>query len=325
MKKPNDAKTRYLLLFTALSVYLLIAVGGAVRVTGSGLGCPDWPTCFGQWLPPTGSPALLNYSHRLLTLVSGVLLGATIWRVWKYLPAERLVRTPLTMTAAVFGLQSLLGAFMVWMKMPAWSVAVHHAAALVMLGLVMIPLIYLFMRAINPDQEGSLRFRSSFSRLSLSSAAAIFVVFVSGTALSGIGDTGVCTGWPLCNGEWMPVDLMGWLFLGHRLIVGGVGLLIMATLLRAWRTQRSQRAILSTATITAGLYIGQVLVGAAMATRPLTPDLVGLHVATVGAVWAAGAALFTFTGLAGRTEEEEQREAQLTLDRRQRMKDMVML
>src|SRR2546427_1450742 len=79
---PAIAFFRRVAFLTALFAYLQIALGGVVRVTGSGLGCPDWPLCNGRPYPAADIHSIIEYSHRTVGAITGVLLIVTVITAW---------------------------------------------------------------------------------------------------------------------------------------------------------------------------------------------------------------------------------------------------
>src|SRR5439155_26224461 len=69
---------RVLAITAAACVYGQIVLGGVVPITGSGLGCPDWPLCHGQVVPSFDYHTLIEYAHRLVGTAAGLLMVATM-------------------------------------------------------------------------------------------------------------------------------------------------------------------------------------------------------------------------------------------------------
>lgn len=316
---------RYLLLSAVLLIFLAIVFGGMQRVSRQALACPAWLPCLRSWIPPMSTSSLVDFLHLLSTSLSSLLLvisSVVAWRKFRDTPS---LCWPVITALCALALQAGLGAWLAYSHFHADLVAVHFGLALLILSLVTLSTVTAFMLNFNPEQSAKIQFQSRFARLSLWSLPVSFFVLVSGVIVSSSGATFACPDWPLCDGGFRPDTWLARLNLVHRLVVGLGGLYVLWLGTRAWRTQRSQRAILTSATTFMLLYIAQGYVGALKVARQFPPYMLALHEATAAAVMAAAVALLVFVGLAARTTEEENREEAVPVDQVQRAKDMLYL
>lgn len=109
----TPAQYAYVAYIALGALTLIVLSGAAVRLTGSGLGCPDWPRCYGNAYPPLNTHAVIEFSNRLITVPVSIAAGAA----WLLAFRRRPYRRDLTWLAALLPLgvigQAVLGGFTV--------------------------------------------------------------------------------------------------------------------------------------------------------------------------------------------------------------------
>lgn len=121
---------KYLVYLTGLSTYGLIVWGGYTTLGGYGLGCGTyWPTCNGAIFPTLNWPTLVEYVHRLLTIVTGILLLAGTIAVWRLKPRPAGPSRSLALAILLLIVQSLLGGDVVVTELEPVITTLHLAFA----------------------------------------------------------------------------------------------------------------------------------------------------------------------------------------------------
>jgi cytochrome c oxidase assembly protein subunit 15 len=138
-------------LATIVATLLLVAIGGLVRAAGAGLGCPDWPRCFGSWIPPTSAEQIppqwdaskfnvwqtwLEYSNRLVGVVIGILVIATFLRSFRYRKTIPAVFWGSLIAVILVAFQGWLGGQVVYSGLHAVVITAHMLAALALIALL---------------------------------------------------------------------------------------------------------------------------------------------------------------------------------------------
>ena len=160
MQTDNPALKRYrrMAWITLGAVYFLILVGATVRASGAGMGCPDWPTCFGSWIPPTSEAQLpanyqeiyaelgysdtrfnvaktwTEYANRLLGVSIGLLIFLTAIYSWSCRAHDTRIFKASVAAFLMVGFQGWLGSKVVGSNLQPGMITVHMLMALAIVG-----------------------------------------------------------------------------------------------------------------------------------------------------------------------------------------------
>ncbi len=275
---PSPAFARVSLI-SAIGTYLLIVMGAIVRVTGSGLGCPDWPLCHGQWLPPLEYHAILEYVHRTIAAIIGVPLLLMLALGFRRGNADRWTRAALIAMFVLLVPQVLLGREVVLRELPPFLVAVHLAIALVILALV------IFVAVSAQRATGAIALGELPPGLT-TVAAGMYIVLMSGALMRAMGASWVCRGFPLCDGTWPMGNPLVDAHMTHRVLAILVGIAIIGAAFALRQRLVSRPSALLWLRVSCVFVLLQIGVGIAQVVQP-AEILQILHVAGGSAIWAA--------------------------------------
>jgi heme A synthase len=265
---------RKLAFLTALFAYLQIALGGVVRVSGSGLGCPDWPLCHGRPYPAADIHSIIEYSHRTVGAVTGVLLIATVVVAWVVFRQRRpVVAWVATASLVAIGAEGALGGVVVVNQLASWLVLIHLGLAMIILGVLLGAAVLSL-----PASAGAPGLRRSTAL----AAAGTYVLLLTGSTVVASNADQSCRSWPLCGGGFS-LDFAGAnaFTMLHRGAVLGIGILIVYVAIAAMRQEPLRPAAIATLAV----FALQVVIGAGAALTDASL-FNGLHVAIATLVWA---------------------------------------
>ena len=273
---------RRLTLTTALATFALIVAGGFDRFSGSGLACPDWPTCRGQLLPPPVFQAVVDFSHRFIAALVGVLVVLTLIYAWTQFRSRRWLIWPSALAVAVLTIEIGLGGLSVQLELVPAMITTHLALAIIIYTLAIVT-----ASAARWESDGDRQTRlDGFATLALVTAVLSFVMILIGSFVSVSSAAYACTGWPLCgNGFQLPTDWAGGLNILHRFITVVVGISFLLIVGQVRRARPHERALLNQLYWGLVFYVAQFVVGAALVLWQIQTGAPVLHLALASAFY----------------------------------------
>ncbi|MFL5867949.1 MAG: COX15/CtaA family protein [Thermoleophilaceae bacterium] len=290
---------------TVVATFVLIVVGGFVRVSDSGLGCGPkgsgfhgWPFCNGDVVPGLNLNSVIEYTHRAVAGIVVVLILALMIQAWR---RYRTLRWPTTAASALVLAQAVLGGATVEKGLAPGYVAAHLGLAMLLLG----TLIYVWMSSRRSSVLSPQELSPSLRVLSIAASVLILGTIVAGGYMAGtqkygrpdyrLGDGAhhACgKEFPTCNGGFMPfgqsrlVDI----HLTHRAFMY-LGTLLILVLVAVTLRRRPSAGAIRSAKLLLALLAVQLVLGALNVWLDEYEGLIVAHLATGTLLWATSVGL----------------------------------
>ena len=286
----------YVALAALLVVVAQVTLGGVVRVTDSGLGCPDWPLCDGRIIPVFERAPLVEFSHRVVGSVVGLLALAVAVLAMRHHRSERIVLLPSLVGALLVLAAALLGAVVVWTELAWWVRLIHLGLAQGVVACMVVVTLATWPAAVGAAPEAGRSTRPK--ALAHAAVAGTFLVILSGSYMVGYGASASCDTWPLCRGSLMPEGTAYAVHMGHRLLSALAGVAAIAAAVAALR-RGAPAAVRSTAWLVIASMVGQTLLGAWTVWADFTVAMRAAHLGGATLLWAAVVGLAALHSLPG--------------------------
>lgn len=270
---PRNTHFRHALGLLIAATTALIVLGALVRAHDAGLACPDWPQCFGTWIPEMNLQVAFEWSHRLVAGTVGCVYGALfVWALRR--PALRERAGPWLYVAAVLlAVQVVLGGLTVLLQLAPWTVTAHLLTGNSFNASLLV--IALSLRGSDGPAVEAGGEMGHGRPLLVALCAVLALQLALGGAVSSQYAGLACPEWPTCNGgAWFPSfrGSVGW-HLAHRLN----GYLLWALALGLALTRAGWRTPAWTRVLPFALVTLQVAVGIANVVSGLPVEVTALH------------------------------------------------
>jgi heme A synthase len=280
-------------LAAAAAAFVLAILGSWIRINGAGMTCPDWPLCHGAVVPVLDGGVILEWSHRMVAALEGLLLLGAIVTGWR---ARREVAgvTPILLAlGAIFVVQVGFGAATVAVSNSPWSVVLHWGTAMLLLAALTALAIVAVLRPV-PGRRVA---QSGLFALLAVCAGVAFTAMCAGAYVSSSGAGLACSTLPNCQGSWTGMDPAENAQMTHR-ILAGIFFLI-ATVATYWAALGTTARV-RTATLAAyALIVLQVMLGMANVAWQLPLGLREAHAANAAATFIAFVCAIVFASIDG--------------------------